>query len=146
MSLSRLPNWTTRLDSFLASRRSVPFKYGTNDCVLFAIDAVLAVTGTDLGRPFRGKYKSARGAASVMRRYAGAAGLQSCAAALAAAWDLCAIRPAHAQRADVGYGIDPEFGPTVVVRGADAWFGPGPAGTARSHATVLLAWAVGRSV
>lgn len=140
--MQRLSNWPSKLDAFLASRRLVPFAYGSNDCVLFALDAVLAITGTDLAEPFRGKYKTLRGAQGVMTRYAGT--LEDCAARLASTSGLRPIAVGFAQRGDVGYAIDPGFGPTILVRGTDSWFGPGKTGTERSAATLARAWAVAR--
>ena len=46
--LLRRPFWGTReLEQFLLARRSVPFKWGANDCALFVADAIEAMTGVD---------------------------------------------------------------------------------------------------
>lgn len=62
MTLRRLPDWPARLSAFVAARRGVAFAWGENDCVLFAADAVLAITGRDLALSVRGSYASAGGA------------------------------------------------------------------------------------
>jgi hypothetical protein len=46
-----------------------PFAWGKNDCATFACDAVLAMTGTDLAEPLRGKYDSALLAARTMNAF-----------------------------------------------------------------------------
>ena len=43
----RRRDWEGRFAAFVAERRCVPFAWGSNDCCLFAADAVLAITGTD---------------------------------------------------------------------------------------------------
>ena len=40
-------DWQIRLEAFLRARQSVPFAWGTNDCVIFAADCVQALTGVD---------------------------------------------------------------------------------------------------
>jgi hypothetical protein len=57
MPLTRKEHWDTRaFHDFLQARAKLPFAWGTNDCALFAADAVLAITGTDIAADFRGKY------------------------------------------------------------------------------------------
>ena len=60
--LQRFDDWPTRLDRFLDSRKLESFSWGKHDCCLFACDAVLAMTGTDLAADFRGQYHDARSA------------------------------------------------------------------------------------
>ena len=65
MPLKRVENWggsSGALQVFLASRTKAPFAWGSNDCALFAADAVLAITGTDIAEDFRGKYSDEAGA------------------------------------------------------------------------------------
>lgn len=40
-------NWQILFEAFIGQRRALPFAWGTNDCVIFASDCVLALTGTD---------------------------------------------------------------------------------------------------
>ena len=59
MALERKEYWDTRaLHDFLLEREPVPFKWGVNDCCLFPADAILAMTGTDIAKDFRGQYKT----------------------------------------------------------------------------------------
>jgi hypothetical protein len=67
----RLPDWQDRLTLFIELRRSMAFAWGSNDCALFAADAVVAMTGVDFGAPFRGRYDDAAGAALALRDYGG---------------------------------------------------------------------------
>lgn len=62
MSRPRLKNWPSLLDAFIESRRNEPFRWGVNDCGLFAADAVRAITGIDPAAAIRG-YRTAFGAA-----------------------------------------------------------------------------------
>lgn len=54
MSLQRLPDWPLRLDALVHERARVPFAWGSNDCALFAADAVRAITGHDPAAGLRG--------------------------------------------------------------------------------------------
>lgn len=65
--MDRLANWEERLSSFLRDRRRAPFKYGSNDCAMFASDAVIAITGTDPAPDFRGKYRTLAGSVRALR-------------------------------------------------------------------------------
>lgn len=46
--MARLPDWEPRLIALVNERRRLPYRYGTNDCAVFAQLAVEAVTGTVL--------------------------------------------------------------------------------------------------
>ena len=54
--MDRVDNWQKALNDFIQSRMDTPFQWGTNDCCMFAGDAVEAITGVDVMAPFRGKY------------------------------------------------------------------------------------------
>lgn len=71
-ALTRLPDWQLRFAAFAQQRRDLPFKWGENDCALFAADAVLALTGKDPAAEMRG-YASALQAARAARKYGGLA-------------------------------------------------------------------------
>lgn len=76
--MTRLWNWAENLTAFLALRRDAPAQWGTNDCALFAADAVHAMTGVDMAAQFRGRYRTAAGAAALIDELGG---LQAIAAA-----------------------------------------------------------------
>lgn len=52
----RIEGWEARLAGLVEARRRVPFAWGTNDCISFASDAVLALTGVDPLAQWRGTY------------------------------------------------------------------------------------------
>lgn len=60
----------TLLAHFIEERREMRFKWGVNDCCLFAADWLLYSTGNDFAVDYRGKYSSALSA----RRLVDAAG------------------------------------------------------------------------
>jgi len=67
--MDRLPDWAARLHDFIDGVKRDPFAWNSHDCVFgWAADAVLAITGEDVAAPYRGKYKSAKGAAGVLKR------------------------------------------------------------------------------
>jgi hypothetical protein len=64
----RRPDWEARLLAYLAEVQDRPYRWGRHDCALFGAGVVRAVTGKDFGRGWRGKYKSAAGAARILAR------------------------------------------------------------------------------
>lgn len=61
-TLQRREDWPERLAALIDERMREPFKWGANDCALFAADAVLAITGTDLAADWRSQYADEAGA------------------------------------------------------------------------------------
>lgn len=90
----RLPDWEQRLGDFVAQRLSQPFAWGVNDCVLFAADAVQAVTGVDPLPDWRGQWDDMT---SAMRAIVRAGGLE----AAVQSRGLQQVPPLFAQRGDV---------------------------------------------
>lgn len=72
--MTRLPDWPTRLAEHMASVKDLPFAWVSNDCCTFAAAAVIAITGTDLMAPLRGRYAGKPGAVRLIAR---AGGLQA---------------------------------------------------------------------
>jgi hypothetical protein len=62
---------TEHLPEFIASRLHAPFAWGSNDCALFAADAVEAITGVDIAEDFRGKYTTKLGAIKAIKEITG---------------------------------------------------------------------------
>lgn len=62
----RLPDWPQRLDAEIARHASEQNTYGAFVCALFAADIVLAVTGEDLGAPYRDRDFTAMQAARIL--------------------------------------------------------------------------------
>jgi uncharacterized protein DUF6950 len=134
----RREDWPERLGALVERARGRAFRWGEHDCVLFAAEAVAAVTGVDLAAGVRGTYRGAAGAARAMR-LRGARDVGGPAAAVLGD----AMAPALARRGDVAM-IETEWGPALgVVLGAEVAF-PGMAGLAFVPLGACgCAWAVG---
>lgn len=92
--LRRREDWQRRLDAALAGARGRAFAWGEHDCALFAADMVDAMCGSAVAARFRGRYKTARGAAGRLRRMGGVE-------AVMARHGLVERAPLMAQRGDV---------------------------------------------
>ena len=67
----KVEGWEMKLAEAVNAALDTPFAWGSHDCVLFAADVTLALTGVDYAEPFRFTYGSARGAARVAARNGG---------------------------------------------------------------------------
>lgn len=70
----RLQDWQARLAEFARERSTMPFEWGRNDCCMFTVDAVLAMTGVDHGAQFRG-YSTEHAANRILKSNGGVRGL-----------------------------------------------------------------------
>jgi hypothetical protein len=64
--MSRVSDWETRLSEYIASKRSVTFEWGVEDCCTFSAGAVEALTGVDPVPEYRGAYSTALQSARVL--------------------------------------------------------------------------------
>lgn len=71
-ALMRLDGWESKLNDVIS--QSGVFEWGNNDCCMFAVRVVEAITGVDHGKPYRG-YKTAKGAASRLLKHGGVEGI-----------------------------------------------------------------------
>jgi hypothetical protein len=96
-------HWHTRsFDKFLREREMMPFAWGTNDCCIFAADAILANTGVDIADDFRGKYSTQLGAFKTIREVTGGISPADAAAHCAAKHGLIELKhPLNAKRGDL---------------------------------------------
>lgn len=95
--MKRLPNWRARLAAEMDRQCRIGFDWGRHDCVLgLAAGAVEAVTGQDLRRGWRGKYRSAAGAQKALSK----SGFADLGAAVASV--LPEIHPSRAHVGDIG--------------------------------------------
>lgn len=94
----RREDWPARLNEAIAARLRVRFAFGAHDCCLFAADVVQAMTGLDPAARFRDRYRTAHGAARVLKR---AGGLEPLMEQIAAAHGMPEVPPLTAQRGDV---------------------------------------------
>lgn len=112
---TRKPTWRADLLAYLTASARDEFRVGTNDCALFAAGAVKVMTGKDLAKGWRGKYRSlAKGKALLKKE--GFADL-----AELSAHHFEEIPPLMAQVGDVAIvegDDDPALG---IVQGASVW-------------------------
>ncbi|SEM40432.1 hypothetical protein SAMN05192583_0068 [Sphingomonas gellani] len=95
-TLARAPDWEERLAVLLDRKSEEPFKWGSNDCALFACDAIKAMTGSDPAEAFRGTYNDRAGSAVALREHGAGTLLKT-----ATAWLGQSKHPAFAQRGDI---------------------------------------------
>jgi hypothetical protein len=133
--LVRLPDWQLRYAALVAARMATPFDYGSNDCALFAADAVQAMTGIDPAPHLRA-HTNAREAIKTIKRYGGIANLATA----------CLGPAVPVQTARVGDVVLVAVGKRLalgICNGTTA-FGPGARGLAHAAmADALLCWRVG---
>lgn len=105
----RAPDWPERLAELVEQRRHAPFAWGTNDCITWASDVTLAITGRDPWAAHRGTYSTEAEA----DRIVGSAGLEALVERLMRDAGAREIPVAMAQRGDwviVGIGNMPLVG------------------------------------
>ncbi len=107
-------------------RRGRSFQWGVHDCCTFACDVIRDAGGVDYAAPFRGRYRSAAGAARVLRRFAGG-GLEAAAEKIAQDNGLEEVPPLMAQRGDFVL-LDAAEGPALGVCLGATFIAAGPAG------------------
>jgi hypothetical protein len=115
----RLRDWQSRLAGLVLERFHVPFKWGENDCCLFAADCVNIITGHDPASDMRG-YTDQRGAVRILSEMGGVEGVASARAGEE-------IAPALSQPGDIGL-IHCEDRPTLAVCMGGHWIAPGELG------------------
>lgn len=136
--LQRLPGWQQAFADFMAERNARPFKWGENDCCLFAADDVRAITGTDPAERLRG-YKGFAGAQRLIAR---AGGLRELVIGILGE----PLAPTLARQGDVGLVTQPCGLLTVAVHGGAGWHAPaaGEGGLAWLPAHMAqCAWRIG---
>lgn len=137
--LKRYPDWPERLSAQIHARMKEPFVWGRQDCCLFAMDCVKAMTGEDMAAPFRG-YTSQKQALRMLKKHGGIAGI---AEAVAYKYTIPEIRPSMARRGDVCL-FDIGHGDTLGIRAGENIFAPGPDGlVAFPMLQALRAWRIG---
>jgi hypothetical protein len=99
--MQRYQDWAARLEVFLQEQKGRRFQYGSWDCCLFVCEAISAMTGSDLGVEFRGKYDSLRSAEALIRRYCPVQSLSALVAGVATRWGMREVSPLHARRGDM---------------------------------------------
>lgn len=65
--MARLDNWQNNLSGLIEAKRAEPFDFPSWNCLMWAFAGIEAVTGKDLGLPYRLKYRTERQAAKLLR-------------------------------------------------------------------------------
>ena len=99
--MQRRTDWQQVFDEFLRANQDRRFEYGKWDCCLFVCDAIVAMTGFDLGATYRGKYSTRKGALRAIGEHLGTASIQAVAANAAAAHHMWEVPVSHAHRGDM---------------------------------------------
>ena len=60
-------NWQSLLFAEVRARKTTPFQYGKHDCCIAAADLIQTIMDIDLMKGLRGRYRSAAGAARVIK-------------------------------------------------------------------------------
>lgn len=92
----RQPDWPERLTEVVEARRHTPFAWGAHDCITFAADVTLALTGRDVWAAHRGTY----GTEAEAERVVGPAGLEAFVARLMSDAGAVPIEVVEAHRGD----------------------------------------------
>lgn len=138
VALVRFPDWPQRLAAALESRAHTPFAWGRNDCAIFAADMVQAVTGQDFAAAFRGKYRSKKASAAMLKAH-GWKDLE------ALADDMLGRGSENLRRGDVVLYAG-RVGNFLGIYWAGQIYGPGPDGVAfwpADRDAILAIWSVG---
>lgn len=153
--MTRFEDWEIRLRQFLEEKQSLPFAWGSHDCMMFAGGVVAAMTGLDLTAHFRGRYKTQAGAGRVLQTFA-RGGVPEAAAKLALEHGIPEwSSPLQAQRGDVVLVLTPATAdpqpddpmwPAMAIVSLDGWHAvaPSPAGFIRTELKrATRAWRIG---
>ena len=141
MPLTRLKEWAAFLDTFIHARSKTPFAYASNDCCLFAADAIKEITGTDIAASFRGTYTDEASANAVIAANGGT--VATLVANLATQFSMASVPPLTAQSGDL-VALNGGAGIALGIVGCDgSVYGVGTDGLQRvALTTVVQAWRV----
>lgn len=68
LELKRKDNWRACFSDEIDRIRRMPFDWRSHDCAMgLAVGCILAITGVDLGEPYRGKYSTIAGGLKVLK-------------------------------------------------------------------------------
>lgn len=130
------------LGEFLERAAKKPVVCGSHDCMLFPTDWLLEITGLDAAAPWRGHYKTERGARLILSREGGMIALMGKGAERVGAR---ALAPAHAPPGSVGVVLAPTSDGAQhmgAIRTPCGWAVLSDAGVTVHPLPALAAWAV----
>jgi hypothetical protein len=99
--MTRLHNWASLLDRFIAGSRSATFHYGAFDCCLWACDCVRIMTGVDIACDFRGRYQTRSEALRLIQDATGTRSVRGVALHVTQAFAMPRVASSFLQRGDV---------------------------------------------
>ena len=99
--LTRLPDWPSRLEAYLAKNQLRSFRYGLWDCALFVADAIEAMTGTDIAACYRDRYRTRSKARRVAASLGGKTSVQAIAESVTQAHGMPEVPVLQASRGDL---------------------------------------------
>jgi hypothetical protein len=99
--MKRFESWQIDMGNAIEKADATPFAWGTNDCCLFVCDVILAMTGTDLGEGFRGKYDTKEGADALVAFATDGGGLEEFVEQICRANDMPEVEVNFAWRGDI---------------------------------------------
>lgn len=135
--MTRLADWPTRLYNLIEDRKNTPFAWGTNDCMMFAADAVNAITGRDYAADIRGTYTTEAEAKAIL------AAMTDAGDTLGVIDDLCKRVPVLSARRGDLVAIDAEEGKAIGVCAGGGCYFIGPDGLFTVPLrSCLVAWRV----
>lgn len=125
--MRRKDGWEARLQAVFSNFKDKPFEYGFHDCALFVCNCIREMTGEDLARKFRRRYRNHKGALLLLSQARG--GFEGILERVAAQKEIVEISPLFAQRGDVLLVETKEGAALAIVdlTGEKA-IGPGPVG------------------
>ena len=63
--IKRVGDWSIRLQCYIESVHEKPFRYGKQDCCTFALGAIKAITGVDVKRKMKIRYRDKEAARKI---------------------------------------------------------------------------------
>lgn len=69
--MKRYEDWRSRLNAYIESRANEPFKWGVNDCCIFAAKGIEAMTDVDLCAEYFSTYSTRDEAKDVLKKITG---------------------------------------------------------------------------
>lgn len=139
--MARLPHWERKLADWQKVAATRPFSWGDADCCLTVCDGLLAITGIDPAKDFRGQYKTKRGAYGALKRFAGG-GLAETVEKITGDLGWPEVPRLMAQRGDVGL-VNTDQGEALAICIGPRWAVQGAGGLVfMSLKSGLRAWRV----
>lgn len=136
--MTRYADWPSRLYAALAAKQNIPFAWGSNDCLMFCADVVLAMTGFDHAENYRGNYSTEAEAQAIINTLTGASDVVGVIDTL-----FKRVPVLQARRGDLVAATVSERGPSIGVCAGGGCFFVGPGGLIQTPLQgCITAWRV----